>query len=126
MRRHHRGSEYAGGGPPAPARKSNWSPGASNAYRVNYPNVTDLPLQRYPHDFLLPRVWELRNNLTAYDAIYVALAEALDVPLLATSVLPFHPAIKRGSNRCEQTSRAIVVLAAPAPICGQQIGQMRA
>jgi predicted nucleic acid-binding protein len=39
-------------------------------------------LQRYPHDFLLPRVWELRNNLTAYDAVYVALAEALDAPLL--------------------------------------------
>jgi predicted nucleic acid-binding protein len=42
----------------------------------------DLPLHRYPHDFLLPRVWGLRHNLTAYDAVYVALAEALDVPLL--------------------------------------------
>lgn len=42
----------------------------------------DLPLTRYAHDFLLPRVWELRNNLTAYDAVYVALAEALDAPLL--------------------------------------------
>jgi predicted nucleic acid-binding protein len=31
---------------------------------------------------LLPRVWELRNNLTAYDAVYVALAEALGAPLL--------------------------------------------
>jgi predicted nucleic acid-binding protein len=31
---------------------------------------------------LLPRIWELRNNLTAYDAVYVALAEALDAPLL--------------------------------------------
>ena len=30
----------------------------------------------------LPRVWELRHNLTAYDAVYVALAEALDAPLL--------------------------------------------
>jgi len=40
------------------------------------------PLHRYPHDVLLPRVWELRNNLTAYDAVYVALAEALDAPLL--------------------------------------------
>jgi len=45
-------------------------------------NFADLPLSRYPHDFLLPRVWELRNNLTAYDAVYVALAEALDAPLL--------------------------------------------
>jgi predicted nucleic acid-binding protein len=31
---------------------------------------------------LLPRIWDLRPNLTAYDATYVALAEALDAPLL--------------------------------------------
>jgi len=42
----------------------------------------DLPLRRYPHDFLLPRIWELRARLTAYDAAYVALAELLDAPLL--------------------------------------------
>jgi predicted nucleic acid-binding protein len=45
-------------------------------------DLADLPLRRYPHDFLLPRIWSLRNNLTAYDAAYVALAEALDAPLL--------------------------------------------
>ena len=45
-------------------------------------DLADLPLRRYPHTFLLPRVWGLRNNLTAYDAAYVALAEALDVVLL--------------------------------------------
>jgi predicted nucleic acid-binding protein len=45
-------------------------------------DLYDFPLRRYPHDFLLPRVWELRHNLTAYDAIYIALAEALDAPLL--------------------------------------------
>jgi predicted nucleic acid-binding protein len=45
-------------------------------------DLADFPLRRYPHDFLLPRVWDLRNNLTAYDAVYVALAEALDAPLL--------------------------------------------
>jgi predicted nucleic acid-binding protein len=45
-------------------------------------DLLDLPLQRHPHDWLLPRVWELRHNLTAYDAVYVALAEALDVPLV--------------------------------------------
>ena len=39
-------------------------------------------LRRYPHGLLLPRVWELRNNLTAYDAVYVALAEALGAPVL--------------------------------------------
>jgi predicted nucleic acid-binding protein len=38
------------------------------------------PMQRHPHDFLLPRVWQLRHNLNAYDAIYVALAEGLDMP----------------------------------------------
>jgi predicted nucleic acid-binding protein len=45
-------------------------------------DLLDLPLNRYPHDILLPRVWELRAVLTAYDAVYVALAELLDAPLL--------------------------------------------
>jgi predicted nucleic acid-binding protein len=47
-------------------------------------DLADLPLSRYPHDFLLARIWALRHNLTAYDASYVALAEALDVPLLTS------------------------------------------
>lgn len=42
----------------------------------------ELPLARYPHEPLLPRVWELRQWMTAYDAVYVALAEVLDVPLV--------------------------------------------
>lgn len=50
--------------------------------RAALADLGDFPLRRYPHGFLLPRVWELRNNLTAYDAVYVALAEALDAPLL--------------------------------------------
>ena len=45
-------------------------------------DLLDLPLVRYPHDLLLPRVWELRHNMTAYDAAYVALAELLEVSLL--------------------------------------------
>jgi predicted nucleic acid-binding protein len=45
-------------------------------------DLADLPLSRYPHDFLIPRVWELRTTLMAYDAVYVALAELLDAPLL--------------------------------------------
>jgi predicted nucleic acid-binding protein len=45
-------------------------------------DLTDFPLIRYPHDPLLPRIWELRHNLTAYDAAYVALAEALGAPLV--------------------------------------------
>jgi predicted nucleic acid-binding protein len=45
-------------------------------------DLEDLSLCRYPHHVFLPRVWELRANLTAYDAVYVALAEALDAPLI--------------------------------------------
>ena len=45
-------------------------------------DLADFPLTRYPHDLLLPRIWELRHNITAYDAAYVALAEALAAPLL--------------------------------------------
>lgn len=50
--------------------------------RAALADLIDFPIRRYPHGFLLPRVWELRNSLTAYDAVYVALAEALDAPLL--------------------------------------------
>lgn len=41
-----------------------------------------LPLERYPHLPLLDRAWALRASLTAYDATYVALAEALEATLL--------------------------------------------
>jgi predicted nucleic acid-binding protein len=41
-----------------------------------------LPLRLHPHIPLLPRIWELRPNLTVYDAVYVALAEALEMPLI--------------------------------------------
>lgn len=45
-------------------------------------DLADLPLNRYPHDVFLFRIWALRPNLTAYDAAYIALAEALDAPLV--------------------------------------------
>lgn len=45
-------------------------------------DLADLPLLRAPHLPLLARCWELRHNLTPYDAAYVALAEALDVALV--------------------------------------------
>lgn len=45
-------------------------------------DLADFPLTRYPHDLFLPRIWDLRHNVTAYDAAYVALAEALSAPLL--------------------------------------------
>jgi predicted nucleic acid-binding protein len=41
-----------------------------------------LDLQRHAHEPLLDRVWALRNNLTAYDAVYWALAELLDTRIL--------------------------------------------
>lgn len=45
-------------------------------------DLAALPMRRAPHVPLLSRCWELRHNLTAYDAAYVALAEALDATLL--------------------------------------------
>jgi predicted nucleic acid-binding protein len=45
-------------------------------------DFAELALVRYPHQPLSDRVWALRHNLTAYDATFVALAEALGVPLV--------------------------------------------
>jgi len=44
-------------------------------------DLLNLPIAVYPTAALLPRAWELRDNATAYDACYVALAEALGCPL---------------------------------------------
>ena len=55
---------------------------AAERCRAALDDLAGLPLTRYPHDFLMSRVWDLRANLSAYDAVYVALAEALDAPLL--------------------------------------------
>jgi predicted nucleic acid-binding protein len=48
-------------------------------------NLARLPLSRARHLPLLERCWELRHNVTVYDAAYVALAEALDVTLVTTN-----------------------------------------
>ncbi len=46
-------------------------------------DFADLTIVRYPHVSLADRMWELRHNVTAYDAAFLALAEALDAPLVS-------------------------------------------
>lgn len=65
--------------------------------RLALDDLHALRLERVPHRPLIPRCWELRDNLTMYDAAYVALAESLDVTLVtADARLATAPGI-----RCE-------------------------
>lgn len=54
----------------------------SRRARLALDDLAALPLRRAPHVPLLTRCWELRDNLTIYDAAYVALAEILEADLL--------------------------------------------
>ncbi|HEY3549413.1 MAG TPA: PIN domain-containing protein, partial [Propionicimonas sp.] len=58
----------------------------------------------WPADALLPRMWELRDNLRAYDATYVALAESLDATLLTADA--------RLAHACSSHARCSVSLVA--------------
>lgn len=58
-------------------------------------DLVAIPMARAAHVPLLVRAWELRANLTVYDAAYVALAEALDAPLVtADSRLAHAPGLR--------------------------------
>lgn len=60
-------------------------------------DLADLDVVHHPHEPLLPRMWQLRSNLTVYDAAYVALAEVLDTPLITldagVAAAPGHAAV---------------------------------
>jgi predicted nucleic acid-binding protein len=45
-------------------------------------DLTELDLHRHPHLDLVGRAWKLRDNISAYDSMYVALAEAIDAPIV--------------------------------------------
>ena len=60
-------------------------------------DLAALPLARAPHQPLMSRIWKLRDNLTPYDAAYVALAEALEASLVTADQRLF----RSPGARCE-------------------------
>ncbi len=50
--------------------------------RLALDRLSTLKISLYPHTAMLPRIWELRDNVSAYDAAYIALAETLEATLV--------------------------------------------
>lgn len=70
---------------------------SADAAALAHADLLDLPVDLFPYEPFAPRVWELRENLTAYDAWYVALAEALGARLATLD-----GALRRAAGpRCE-------------------------
>jgi predicted nucleic acid-binding protein len=68
-------------------------------------DLLDLPIERYPHEPLVPRVWQLRDNFSAYDATYVALSETL-----ATDTIPVLTADGRLARAIDSHTDVQVIL----------------
>ena len=51
-------------------------------------DLRDFPVDRYGHRRLLPRAWDLRDRVRSWDALYIALAEALDATLITLDECP--------------------------------------
>ena len=74
------------------ARRSEISAERAADARLDF---AELALTRYSHELLADRIWELRDNLTAYDAAFVSLAEALSCPLITSDAgLASSPAVR--------------------------------
>ena len=69
-------------------------------------DLADFPIIRYPHDLFLSRIWALRHNVTAYDAVYLALAESLPAPLLTCDARLAAAPGHRTTIELVQTNRA--------------------
>lgn len=54
---------------------------SDQAAQAHY-DLLDLDIEQWPYGLIADRVWELRGNLSSYDASYVAVAEAVDAPLI--------------------------------------------
>ena len=70
-------------------------------------DLVDLPIERYGHYELIPRIWELRDNFSTYDAAYIALAEAI-----ADDGAPLLTADARLARAADAHTAVRVVLAA--------------